>query len=253
LPLLIHEQNARPGLANRLLARHAAVIALSDSRAQSGLKTAGRIVVTGNPLRPELFGHDAESARLSFDLKPEGRVLLVFGGSLGAHHLNSAVLDHADELLRDYPDLQVLHLTGARDLDYARERLDATLADSSRWHLLEYCDRMGEAYAAADLVLSRAGATSLAEITALGKASLLVPYPFAAADEQSANAELLKQAQAAEVWPDARLDEPEFVALLRSLLEDEPRRAQMAERALTFGKADARAQLAVLISGLGIK
>jgi UDP-N-acetylglucosamine--N-acetylmuramyl-(pentapeptide) pyrophosphoryl-undecaprenol N-acetylglucosamine transferase len=247
LRLLVHEQNARPGLANRVLARRADVLALTDERAAAGIKTSARIQITGNPLRPELLGVDRLAARERLGFTDAGLILLVFGGSLGAHHLNSAVLNLATELLVEFSDLQVLHLAGSLDYQWANQMLQDQQIPATRWHLMEYCHQMGDAYAAADLVLSRAGASSLAEITALGKAALLVPYPFAVADEQTANAQKLEEADAARVWPDRELDNPGFSELLKSLLAEPLLRQAMANRALALSKPDANRAIAQLI------
>jgi len=250
LPLLVHEQNARPGLANQLLAGRATILALSDERARAGFRSARRIVVTGNPLRAELLGWDRAAARQALGLAADGRVLLVFGGSLGAHHLNTAVLQLAGGLLTDFPDLTVIHLTGSADLAWATEFINQAGLPVERWRLLAYSSAMGELYAAADLVLARAGATSLAEITALGKAALLVPYPYAAADEQTANAHRLVEAGAAEVWLDRELELPGFDQALRNLLTDAALRNALGQQAARLGRREATAAVVDLVNEL---
>ena len=247
LPLLVHEQNARSGLANRVLAGKASVLAISDERAISGFNKKANIVVTGNPLREELFGVDRTAAREFFGLLAESLVMLIFGGSTGAHHLNAAMLNQARYLLDSFADLKVLHVTGALDYEWAGEVFAALEIDASRWQLHEYCYNMGEAYAAADLVVARAGATSLAEFTALAKPALLVPYPYAAADEQTANAERLAAAGAARVWADSRLDEPGFANELTELLANSQLRADMSKQAAKLGKPEATATIAKLV------
>jgi len=249
-PLLVHEQNARPGLANRLLARKASVLAISDERAVKGFSTKARIEVTGNPLRAELFGVDPLAARESLGLSPEARVLLVFGGSLGAHHINASLLDLARQLLDGFADLEVMHVTGAADYEWASQLAKTLGLPAQRWQVREYCYEMGNAYAASDLIIARAGATSLAEFTALGKAALLVPYPYAAADEQTANAELLSAAKAAYVWPDDKLDDPGFRQVVFDLLEDDGLRGQISVEAKKLGKPDATEAIAKLIVDL---
>jgi UDP-N-acetylglucosamine--N-acetylmuramyl-(pentapeptide) pyrophosphoryl-undecaprenol N-acetylglucosamine transferase len=252
IPLLIQEQNATPGLANRQLARYASIITLAHDSARSGFPEISqqKIITTGNPLRSELFCADRQSARVSFELHPDAVTLLVFGGSLGARHINEALLDNAKNLLEQLPELQVLHIAGKGDYEQVAERLDGMHLPN--WHLLAYCDRMGEAYAVADLVLSRAGATSLAELSALGKAALLVPYPYAAADEQTANAKRLTDSDAAMMIKDSQLDEPIFMQTLVTLLRDENRLVAMGLAASKLGAKDvqARAEIADLIIGL---
>ncbi|MCL2151076.1 MAG: undecaprenyldiphospho-muramoylpentapeptide beta-N-acetylglucosaminyltransferase [Coriobacteriia bacterium] len=250
LPLLVHEQNARPGLANRLLARRAGIIALSDAAAQGGFRGQAQLVVTGNPLRNELFGISQSQARGRLGLPMTGRLLLVFGGSSGAHHLNDAVLSLASGLLAEFADLTVMHISGEADYEWVNGQLDQAGIAADRWRVLAYCHQMGEAYAAADLVLARAGASSLAEITALGKAALLVPYPYAAADEQTANAERLSSVGAAQVWADQDLEEPGFAELLKNLLADGSLREGLAAQAARLGRPDAAERIADLIMAM---
>jgi UDP-N-acetylglucosamine--N-acetylmuramyl-(pentapeptide) pyrophosphoryl-undecaprenol N-acetylglucosamine transferase len=247
LPLLVHEQNARSGLANRVLAGRADILAISDERTRGEFKGSAEVVYTGNPLRAELFGVDREQARRRLGFSEAGRLLLVFGGSLGAHHVNEAVLGIAGRLLDEFDDLEVLHLTGSGDHAWVGERLAGLGLAEGRWRIQEYMSEMGDAYAAADLVLSRAGATSLAELTALGKAALLVPYPYGAADEQAANADRLASIGAAAVWPDSDLALPGFYELTRGLIADAKHRDDMAAQARTLGKPGATEAIAALI------
>ncbi|MDR0347347.1 MAG: undecaprenyldiphospho-muramoylpentapeptide beta-N-acetylglucosaminyltransferase, partial [Coriobacteriales bacterium] len=187
IPLAIHEQNATSGMANRFLAKRAQLIALSYESAAREFNTNATVEVVGNPVRSSLLEQDGPSARAAFGLPAEATVLLVFGGSLGARHLNEALVACAERLL-SLERLHVLHVTGTRDFEQTEAAIARIPQAKERWHLIDYCDRMGEAYAAADAVLSRAGATTLAEISALGMPALLIPYPHAAADEQATNA-----------------------------------------------------------------
>jgi UDP-N-acetylglucosamine--N-acetylmuramyl-(pentapeptide) pyrophosphoryl-undecaprenol N-acetylglucosamine transferase len=241
IPLVIHEQNARPGLANRFLARRAQLIVLTYAAAARDLAGQGELAQVGNPVRAALFGIDPVRARASFGIPPDALVLLAFGGSLGARHLNEALIACADRLLAD-DRLRVVHITGARDYETVSQSLNPKLA--ARWHLLAYCDRMGEAYAAADLVLSRAGATTLAELSALAKPALLIPYPHAAADEQRLNARDVVDEGGAWMLDDAELDTPRFVELLQGLLGDEGKRAKMRAVLQGLPAATARQELA---------
>jgi UDP-N-acetylglucosamine--N-acetylmuramyl-(pentapeptide) pyrophosphoryl-undecaprenol N-acetylglucosamine transferase len=251
IPLAIHEQNSASGMANRLLSKRAQLVALTYASAASELKTAGRVVQTGNPVRASLLQVDRNAARRSFNIPSDALVLLAFGGSLGAQHLNGALLAQLPYLLAD-PRLHVLHITGTRDYPQIVEQFSdyPTSLDTARWHLLEYCDRMGDAYAAADLVLSRAGATTLAELAALAKPALLVPYPHAAADEQTTNAQDLVAAGAAELIADAELDSSVFLTKLQNLLLDDAQRERMHEALVQLGTAQARQELARLIIAL---
>ncbi|MDR1421717.1 MAG: undecaprenyldiphospho-muramoylpentapeptide beta-N-acetylglucosaminyltransferase [Coriobacteriales bacterium] len=252
IPLVIHEQNATPGLANRFLAKRARLLALTYDSAASGLVNAHtqerKLVRVGNPVRASLLAADRAQARASYDIPADALVLLAFGGSLGAQHLNEALIAQAPRLLID-ERLHVLHVTGSRDYEAMKAQLSGDL-DARRWHLIDYCDRMGDVYAAADLVLSRAGATTLAELAALGKPAILVPYPHAAADEQTNNARDLVAAKAAYMIADVDLDSPVFVETVEKLLADPGERERMRAALLSSGGATARQDLASLIMDL---
>ena len=242
LPLAIHEQNSTSGMANRFLAKRAQLVALTYASAGEGFATQGKVVLTGNPVRAGLEDIDRAAGRAHFGLPADACVLLVFGGSLGAAHLNEALVAQAPALM-EMPGLQVLHITGARDFAKISQLVSEVPQAQGRWHLIEYCDHMGEAYAAADAVLSRAGATTLAELSALGLPSLLVPYPHAAADEQTINARVLVEAGAADLLADRDLDEPVFMEKLTRLITDEPYRATMRQRASQLPTTQARQTL----------
>jgi len=247
IPLAIHEQNSQAGMANRFLAKRAQLVALTySSVAQSFAATKGTIHITGNPVRAALFNVNRGKARESFGLSPDAVVLLVFGGSLGALHLNQAIISRAEELML-HPGLEVLHITGSRDFSMVSEMLEGLPQTQGRWFVIEYCSRMGDAYAAADAVLSRAGATTLAEIAALGKPALLVPYPHAAADEQTTNARNLVDAGAADMIADHMLDAAEFTEKLSRLITDAGYRMAMQASARALGNAHARQELARLV------
>jgi len=178
VPSVLLEQNARPGLANRVLGRLARRICTTFAEAQSGFP-AGKVVRTGNPVRTFSVPPAAER---------QGFTLLVFGGSQGARRINDAMSAVAGSLQARIPDLRVVHQTGTDD----RERLRQAYAEAGvQAEVHSFIDDMGAAYERADLVVCRAGATTVAELTALGKAAILVPYPFAADDHQRANAAVL--------------------------------------------------------------
>jgi UDP-N-acetylglucosamine--N-acetylmuramyl-(pentapeptide) pyrophosphoryl-undecaprenol N-acetylglucosamine transferase len=246
IPLAIHEQNAASGMANRFLSRRAQLVALTYAAAEKDFKTAGEVHLVGNPVRASLLEADGASARRVFCLPADATVLLVFGGSLGARHINEALVARAAHLM-SLEGLHILHVTGTRDFAEISALVARVPQAAGRWHLIDYCDRMGEAYAAADAVLSRAGATTLAEIGALGMPALLVPYPHAAADEQTSNAQALVTAGAASLLADSELDSPIFVEKLTRLITDEDYRASMRQAASALGGSDARQELARLI------
>jgi UDP-N-acetylglucosamine--N-acetylmuramyl-(pentapeptide) pyrophosphoryl-undecaprenol N-acetylglucosamine transferase len=250
-PVVLHEQNAVPGLANRVLARGARAVALSFADAASRLPRGVRTVVTGNPVRARVLEVPARRGALraealgALDLEAHRTTVLVFGGSLGALRVNRTVAG-ALEHLRERDDLQLLVLTGPRHLAVLGEAAAARMP--LRVRVLPFLDRMELAYAAADAVVARAGATSIAELTVCGLASILIPYPHATANHQDANARELERAGAAEVLPDAELRPGDLAARIRRLADDVPRRTSMAAHAAAWGRPAAAAELAAVVS-----
>jgi UDP-N-acetylglucosamine--N-acetylmuramyl-(pentapeptide) pyrophosphoryl-undecaprenol N-acetylglucosamine transferase len=173
----------------------------------------------------------------------DAELLVVFGGSLGARHVNEAVAALKDALLRR-ESLYVVHSTGADLYDETLELLKLSDAEKQRWQLRPYIDAMGDVLAAADLVLSRAGASSIAEISALAVPSVLVPYPHARGDHQTANANSLVEPGAALLVTDASLDEGALEEALLPLVDSPQRRAQMRAAAQGLGSAQASQRLA---------
>ena len=260
VPVVIHEQNARPGLANRLGAGWAAAVALTF--ASTRLKASkGRTEVTGLPLRPAIGAlvaerSDAEGAArarsrgaAALGLDPRAPTLLITGGSLGAQHLNEVI---ASSLARLPADLQVLHLTG-RDKDGpVRAALERTVAEgecapdlADRYHVLDYLSAMERAYACADGVICRSGAGTVAELTALGLPALYVPLPIGNG-EQRLNAADTVAAGGGRLVPDGDLTAADVVSFT-DLLADAEARARASEAAASTGVRDAAARLAALI------
>lgn len=247
VPYLLHEQNSVPGLANKALAPHAAAVCISVPAAREVFEREGRpasrVVLTGNPVRRSVTGASRTAGREAFGVGEGQTMLLVFGGSLGAAHLNEAVCRLKGELLAR-GGLVVVHSTGADDFERTVSALALTPAEQLRWRVMPYISNMGQALAAADLVLSRAGASSIAEIAALAVPSLLVPYPHATADHQTTNARFLTDAGAAELLGDDRLDDDVFAERLLGLVDDAARRDEMRAAARGLGQGSAAAALA---------
>jgi UDP-N-acetylglucosamine--N-acetylmuramyl-(pentapeptide) pyrophosphoryl-undecaprenol N-acetylglucosamine transferase len=242
VPLVIHEQNAVPGMANRIAARWATTVAVSVPGVAEQFPKPERVLFTGNPVRADLLSADLRALRAeaatAFGLDPQRRTLLVFGGSLGARRINDAVVGAADRW--GTPErLQILHAAGARD----HERVAAAWASTRSRALLVHCvpflDRMDLAYALADVVVCRAGASTIAELTACGLPSLLVPYPHAAADEQTANGRALADAAAAVLVADSELDARRLVDEVEPILTDDDRLHAMSAAARELGRPDA--------------
>ncbi|MDE2089010.1 MAG: undecaprenyldiphospho-muramoylpentapeptide beta-N-acetylglucosaminyltransferase [Gammaproteobacteria bacterium] len=236
-PLLIHEQNALPGLTNRWLAR----LATRVMEAFPGsLPARYRPVSTGNPVRAAIAALDSPERRLS--ARAGATQLLVLGGSLGAQVFNETVPEALGRLLPEHRP-RVWHQTGRRHLEAARERYRKV---GLQVRLEDFIEDMAAAYAWADLVLCRAGALTVAELAAAGVGAILVPYPHAVDDHQTHNARYLAQAGAALLLPQAQMTAERLAELLGTLGRDRARLQAMARAARALAKPDAAERVAEL-------
>jgi UDP-N-acetylglucosamine--N-acetylmuramyl-(pentapeptide) pyrophosphoryl-undecaprenol N-acetylglucosamine transferase len=247
VPYVLHEQNSVPGLANKVSARKAAVLALSFPAARAAFEgrvgKATAVEVTGNPVRRSVIDAQRDEGRAALGISDDETLLLVFGGSLGARHLNQGVAALKDQLLAR-EGLHIVHSTGRDEYESVVQALSLTEEEAARWKVMPYIDDMGSKLAAADVVLSRAGASSVAEIAAKAAPSVLVPYPFATADHQTTNAHLLVDVGAAKLLPDDQIDTPAFAETLLALVDDPAARAQMKDAAMGLAQDRAAASLA---------
>lgn len=252
LPLVIHEQNAVPGLANRLASRWADRVAVTFPGSVDRFPRPNRVAVTGNPVREDILDlvgeHDQAEARRHFDLAPERTTLLVFGGSQGARSLNTAAVASYG-LWQDPDSLQILHAAGAKLHGEAAAGWDRARSTGTgpRVRCLDFIDDMGKAYTAADVIVCRAGATSIGELTVLGKPAVLVPYPHATRDHQLHNARALAQVGGAAVIEDGDLTAERLVAAVQPWLVDPTLRAQVSQSSRLFGRPDAAEAVARLV------
>ncbi|MDE0607025.1 MAG: undecaprenyldiphospho-muramoylpentapeptide beta-N-acetylglucosaminyltransferase [Acidimicrobiaceae bacterium] len=254
VPLVVAEQNAVPSAANRLGSRFAKAAAVPFPDVD-----LPRAVWTGNPVRSKVSRvdrpaqRDAACQRLEVD--PSRKLLSVFGGSLGARRINEALLGALGQW-RDRGDLTIRHITGERDYAELRDRAAEHRAaqsgsttttsnetpaadDGLVLQLVEFEYDMASVYEASDLVLCRAGASTVAELTIAGVPAILVPLPGAPGDHQSANARVLAQSDAARLVPDRELDSERLRFEVDALLDDEPRLASMSAAARAQGRPDA--------------
>lgn len=237
IPVVLTEADSHLGLTNRLLASRARRVCLAFPIAG---RTGGRYLVTGRPVPPP--AGDRAAARARFALEDWETCVLVFGGSLGARSINEAAV----EGLHDGP-FSVLHAAGERDHEALRTRLDAARAGrpdaEGSYDLRPYIDGFGEALAACDLCVARAGG-SIFEVAAAGKPAILVPYPFASADHQTGNARWMADGGAAVVVADAELTARRLRAEVLGLLADPDRLRAMGLAALGLARPDAAARIA---------
>jgi UDP-N-acetylglucosamine--N-acetylmuramyl-(pentapeptide) pyrophosphoryl-undecaprenol N-acetylglucosamine transferase len=230
IPTALHEQNQAPGLTNRLLRRVVDRIYLTF--ATDHPFAVHKTLLTGNPVRDEFImsGEPEESLRA-----PNGFNLLIVGGSQGAHAINQAMVQAVPRLAR-LPRLQVVHQTGAEDAQWVADAYGAAAMTAT---VQPFFNDMAERYRQADLIICRAGATTIAEITVIGRAAIFVPFPFATDDHQTHNAQALVDAGAARMIRQSELSADMLVDAIETLMHDRMQLGAMAARALTLGRPEA--------------
>ncbi|EGW38336.1 undecaprenyldiphospho-muramoylpentapeptide beta-N-acetylglucosaminyltransferase [Desulfosporosinus sp. OT] len=240
IPTLLHEQNALPGITNRLLARvvRRVMVTFSESTEHFGAKK--KLELVGLPVRPEIGQVSREVGAKHFKLRPDRLTLLVTGGSRGARTLNMAmtgVLEH----LAQYKDIQVIWATGKTTYEETIEEFKrrGISWERSGWRILEYLKDMPEALACADIFIGRAGAASLAELMVVGIPSVLIPYPYAAENHQEHNAQALVQAGAAQIILDSELDGERLWKEIEGLISQPKLLAKMGDAARTLAQPEA--------------
>lgn len=249
IPTLISEQDSHPGLSTRLLARFVNEIHLPTPQAASFFSRRKKLRVSGNPLREIVSPVNRGEARRGFGLNETMKTVLVFGGSQGASSINRAFSECLSHLPRTLK-LQFIWITGTRDYSWAASlEREACFALRVR----EFVRDMGRAYSASDLVVARAGGLATAEITALGLPSILIPFPFATAGHQEANARTLEQRGAARVILDRDLSGEALARELSSLISDERALRSMGERSRMMGRRDAAERVADAVLNLAGK
>jgi UDP-N-acetylglucosamine--N-acetylmuramyl-(pentapeptide) pyrophosphoryl-undecaprenol N-acetylglucosamine transferase len=237
IPTAIQEQNALPGLTNKVLGRIVKVVFTSFEEARNHFPEA-KVQMIGNPIRKKLMDNYLRSSAAH-----EKFSVLIFGGSLGARGLNNRVLDALDSLGDVKDQLSIVHQTGKLDLEnVTKGYADKGFADVAS--VVEFIDDMSSAYARADLVICRAGATSLAELTVCKKPSILVPFPHATDNHQEVNARALVDAGAAVMFRESELTGPKLAETLRGLMADPAKLKQMAKKAGILGRPAAAKELA---------
>jgi len=240
IPTLAVEPNAFPGLANRLVGKHVSAAAVNFEPA---LKYFRNAQVTGIPVRPEFF---------HLQPRPENAPphLLIFGGSQGARVLNRTMPLIAARLLEAVPGLTILHQAGARSAEETQATYAASGADPTRWQVHAFLDDMARRFEAADLILSRSGASTVAEEMAAGKPALLVPFPGAADDHQRKNAEVMATAGAASLLIESEMTPERLLASLVAMFGNSAELRAMGERARALAHPDAAAHIATMVETL---
>ncbi len=244
VPRVVHIGDAYPDRTGRLLSRSVQLVTLAFAAAAEYLP--GRNTQhTGTPVRKQILSASRAQGQQLLGLEPDRFTVLVSGGSQGAHSINEALMAALPTLLEE-PDFQIVHLTGRRGYEAVKTQAEALGATQPAYHCLADLEQMGAALAAADLVVSRAGSSSIGEATALGKPLVLVPYPYAAG-HQKYNAAAVQEAGAALVIEDEELSGSRLTEVVIGLRRDEQQRRAMAEASAAWGQPGAARHIAQLL------
>lgn len=240
IPTVIQEQNSYAGITNRILGKRASRICVAYDN-MNRFFPADRIVKTGNPVRQDIIDLNGKraSGQEKFQLDPNRKTLLVVGGSLGARSINRAVKANLNAFIEN--DIQVVWQTGKLFIDEGREA--ASGMNGGNVYVSDFIYNMDEAYAVADVVLSRAGASSISELCIVGKPAVLVPFPFAAEDHQTMNAQALVDKNAGILVADSEAQTKACSAAIDLLLDD-ARRAELSKNIRSMARPDADKDIA---------
>lgn len=251
IPTLTHEQNAYPGITTKLLTKSVDRVLLAVPKAEERLPKGPHYIVTGNPIRPEIIFADREKARRELGVG-DRLCLLTFGGSLGAQRVNEAVVDVVSAFHKG-GTLHHIHATGQYGTELFPRLLaekGADIAGDAHYDIREYIDDMPRCLAAADLVVCRAGAISLSELQAAGRASVLIPSPNVAENHQYHNAMVLAEQGAAVVIEEKDLTGKKLVETIRSLTTDPERLQSLGRNAASMAIIDANQRIVREIDAL---
>lgn len=253
IPTIIHEQNVYPGFTNRLLSYSVDKVALNfaDAERYFSKKAKNKLVVTGNPIRRVILETDREKGLKAFKLNKNKKTIFVFGGSQGSASINEAMFEIYYKL-RDN-DWQIIHITGEKNYqDIINELNDRGLnpVKNKNIKIMPYLKEIELAYAAADLIVYRAGATGLAEITACGIPAILVPYPYAAGNHQEYNARSLADHGAAIVIADDKLNGELLFRKISELINDKLKLLKMSRNSKRLAQLQATENLIKVIEDL---
>ncbi len=246
---LIHDSNAVPGKANRLTARWSDVVLVGLDSCRAHFPKHNDVRFVGTPIRGGMRQQAREDAHAFFKLDPAKKTLLIMGGSQGARGVNRVVCMALDQFER--LGIQVLHIAGPSD--YVEVRDSYAKHPLLPQHVAAFCHRMELAYQATDLAIARAGASTLTEFAWFGLPSLLVPYPFAADDHQTKNAEIFADAGAARLLPESEINATNLVDAVREIMMNESVTKEMRTAAMKLAVRDSADQIAAAIEELAEK
>jgi UDP-N-acetylglucosamine--N-acetylmuramyl-(pentapeptide) pyrophosphoryl-undecaprenol N-acetylglucosamine transferase len=247
IPFVILEQNVLPGKVNRLMAKWAKKVLASFEASKRYLPESGTII-TGNPIRREIVEQTREKGREKLNLSGETFTLVITGASQGARSINSAVLKSLPRWKKQ--GWQVLHLVGRNNYEEMKKATESYVNDfKEEYRCIDYTEDMASVYASADLVVARAGASTLAEITARGLPAVLIPYPYAADNHQEKNARWVEETGGAKVILDSVVEE-ELCDVVVELAANKTKLYEMSKSSRTLGRPEALKQIVDEIEGI---
>ncbi len=251
IPTAIHEQNAMPGLTTRMLSKLVDLVFISYQESEKHFDCpADKLVLTGNPLRPELRTVEKSAERKRLGISEKERSVLAFGGSLGAKYVNYALFDW-EKTLTGAERIRVTHALGRRGYEAIKDELPAMgLADRPYLEIKDYIDDMPSRMAAADLVICRAGALTLSELAFLGKPAILIPSPYVADDHQLKNARVFEAGGAALVVEEKDLAEGKLIEAIRTVIDDREKLESMSRAMARFAVRDAEDRIFIGLESL---
>ncbi|KKO51489.1 undecaprenyldiphospho-muramoylpentapeptide beta-N-acetylglucosaminyltransferase [Paenibacillus sp. DMB20] len=241
IPTIIHEQNAIPGLTNQFLSRYASTVAVSFEGSESSFPKAKRVVYTGNPRATTVQSANRERGFASLGIPMNSRIVLIVGGSRGAKAINAAMIGMAPKL-KLLPDVHFVYVTGELYFEGTREAVRSELGTMpNHLHVVPYVHNMPEVLAATSLIVNRAGASFLAEITSLGIPSVLIPSPNVTNNHQEANARRLEDAGASSMILEKDLTADHLFARIEEIMSSPGMRESMSNASRLLGKPDSAA------------
>lgn len=235
----IHEQNAFPGVTNRLLEKYADKVFISFPESEKYFKNQDKLIVSGNPIRNGFLMCGMSNIREKMNIKPTDFVILCFGGSLGSEKINSTMLN-VIEMINGLPDIKLFFITGKHYYQKICDEFnEANIILDKNINILEYVDNMHEYLSASDLVISRAGALTVSEITACGKASVLIPSPNVTGNHQYYNAKVIADKGGAVIIEEKDLSADKLLSTIFRLKNNKGAINKMSEASMRIGKTDA--------------
>lgn len=243
IPTLIHEQNVIPGATNKILSKFVDAVLISFEETKKYIKSK-RIILTGNPIRQEIVNANKDQCKKELGLTKE-KLLLVFGGSIGAQKINDTMMEYIRLGVGD--NIKVIFATGAKEFDSVIKKLNKYIKVQDNIEIRPYIDNMHVVLPAADLVLCRAGAITLSEVTALGIPCILIPSPNVTHNHQEYNARALEKQGAAEVLLESQLDKINIKEYIDAIINDDKLLVQMSQHSKNIGIIDASKKIYQII------